>query len=58
MTAWPSPTKYDPKTSLQVEIALAITAGAFIGAVLGFVGRGGAMLSVPGSLTGSLMEPF
>lgn len=31
----------------KVEIALALTAGGLIGAVLGFVGAGGAMLSVP-----------
>lgn len=30
-----------------MEIALALISGAFIGAVLGFVGAGGAMLSVP-----------
>ena len=30
-----------------MEIAAALIAGAFIGTVLGFVGAGGAMLSVP-----------
>ncbi|MSW31165.1 MAG: sulfite exporter TauE/SafE family protein, partial [Actinobacteria bacterium] len=30
-----------------MDIAIALIAGGFIGAVLGFVGAGGAMLSVP-----------
>ncbi len=30
-----------------MDIALSLTAGAFIGAVLGFIGAGGAMLTVP-----------
>ncbi len=34
-------------TILTMTIALALLAGAFIGSVLGFIGAGGAMLSVP-----------
>jgi uncharacterized membrane protein YfcA len=30
-----------------MDIALALVAGIFIGAVLGFIGAGGAMLTVP-----------
>ena len=30
-----------------MDIALALIAGIFIGAVLGFIGAGGAMLTVP-----------
>ena len=30
-----------------MDIALALVAGIFIGAVLGFIGAGGAMVSVP-----------
>jgi len=34
-------------TIAHMEIALALLAGAFVGAVLGFIGAGGAMLTVP-----------
>jgi uncharacterized membrane protein YfcA len=40
-----------------METALALIAGGFIGAVLGFVGAGGAMLSVPILMYGFGFEP-
>ena len=40
-----------------METALALIAGGFIGAVLGFVGAGGAMLSVPILMYGFGFDP-
>ena len=40
-----------------MDIAVALIAGGFIGAVLGFVGAGGAMLSVPILMYGFGFDP-